>query len=247
LESLVQLDEYLARVSDCADFNQLSRALIDGFSDLGAGAISGQSMAKCDPLGEESWTRILSTFPEQVGRAYWREQNINDPVRNTAMSTGAPIHFIDIAPTLNWDPPMQQVYDAFTASGFRDAVATPVFAGPGAPGFFMCAFAEERPDLTRADMRRIQIMFSEFYVRWRQVSQTDRVALSRREHEVLLAIVRNQSSADIGVALGVSEHTVNTYIRRCYDKLNASSRIEAALKYVGMGLGPERARASPRD
>ena len=56
--------------------------------------------------------------------------------------------------------------------------------------------------------------------------------LSAREKEVLDLLARGFLYKEIGDALGISVPTVNTYIRRVYEKLHVRSRAQAVAKYA---------------
>jgi len=54
--------------------------------------------------------------------------------------------------------------------------------------------------------------------------------ISDREHEVLSAFASGKTYKEIGGALGISENTVRTYVRRIYGKLQVKTRCEAVAK-----------------
>lgn len=56
--------------------------------------------------------------------------------------------------------------------------------------------------------------------------------LSPREHEVLELLARGYLYKEIADALTISLPTVNTYIRRVYEKLHVRSRAQAVAKYA---------------
>jgi two-component system, NarL family, nitrate/nitrite response regulator NarL len=60
--------------------------------------------------------------------------------------------------------------------------------------------------------------------------------LSKRELEVLELLVRGHTYADVGVGLGIAEGTVQTYVKRIYEKLEVSTKAEAAFLAVSRGL-----------
>jgi DNA-binding NarL/FixJ family response regulator len=61
---------------------------------------------------------------------------------------------------------------------------------------------------------------------------TDQSAkLSGREREVLELLARGSLYKEISESLGISVATVNTYIRRIYEKLHVRSRAQAVAKY----------------
>jgi DNA-binding NarL/FixJ family response regulator len=69
-------------------------------------------------------------------------------------------------------------------------------------------------------------------------------SLSPREREVLDLLARGYLYKEIASKLGISVPTVNTYIRRIYEKLQVRSRAQAVAKYGHFDTGDER-RQSP--
>jgi DNA-binding NarL/FixJ family response regulator len=55
--------------------------------------------------------------------------------------------------------------------------------------------------------------------------------LSAREHEVLDLVAQGYLLKEVSDTLGLSEHTVDTYLRRIYEKLHVHSRAQAVAKY----------------
>jgi len=60
--------------------------------------------------------------------------------------------------------------------------------------------------------------------------------LSARELEILDWVARGKSNSVIADILSLSGATVDTYLRRIYEKLDVSDRTSAAVVGVGMGL-----------
>ncbi len=60
--------------------------------------------------------------------------------------------------------------------------------------------------------------------------------LSPREQEVLTLVAKGLSRNDVAKLLGLSNNTVARYIRDVYQKLNISTRAEAAVEACRMGL-----------
>jgi DNA-binding NarL/FixJ family response regulator len=61
----------------------------------------------------------------------------------------------------------------------------------------------------------------------------DNMNLSDRQREVLKGMAAGQPYKQIAEQLGVSVHTVRSYIRRIYEKLHVRTRTEAVAKYYG--------------
>ncbi|MGD1088607.1 MAG: response regulator transcription factor [Verrucomicrobiota bacterium] len=64
--------------------------------------------------------------------------------------------------------------------------------------------------------------------------------LSPRENEVLELLARGYLYKEIATVLQISVETVNTYIRRIYEKLHVRSRAQAVAKYAHFPLGNSR-------
>jgi len=67
--------------------------------------------------------------------------------------------------------------------------------------------------------------------------------LSPREQEVLELLARGYLYKEIAERLNISVPTVNTYVRRMYEKLHVRSRAQAVAKYAH--LGPTQGPPSP--
>ena len=68
-------------------------------------------------------------------------------------------------------------------------------------------------------------------------SNGETVELSPREREVLELLARGYLYKEIAEMLKISVQTVNTYIRRIYEKLHVRSRAQAVAKYANLPMG----------
>ncbi len=68
------------------------------------------------------------------------------------------------------------------------------------------------------------------------VSREKNVRLSEREEKILQLLVSGLIKKEIAVCLNLSLHTVDTYIRRIYEKLNVKTRAEAVLNALRQKL-----------
>lgn len=62
------------------------------------------------------------------------------------------------------------------------------------------------------------------------------VDLSEREKEILTLVAKGLRRGEIGPMLGISPHTVASHLKTIYGKLNVSSRAEATVEALRMGL-----------
>ncbi len=64
----------------------------------------------------------------------------------------------------------------------------------------------------------------------------DGISLSQREREVLEHVMKGFTPKEIARLMGISYHTVQTYVRRAYEKLKVTSRSEAIFEARLHGL-----------
>jgi DNA-binding CsgD family transcriptional regulator len=83
-------------------------------------------------------------------------------------------------------------------------------------------------------------------------SLRESLQLSRREVEIIQLVFADEKDGNIAGSLGISRHTVDTYLRRLYAKLQVSSRPQLILLIVAEYLnrylsnkGGCKFRASP--
>jgi len=76
-----------------------------------------------------------------------------------------------------------------------------------------------------------------FYRNETQTANGETVELSGREREVLELLARGYLYKEIAEMLKISVQTVNTYIRRIYEKLHVRSRAQAVAKYAHLPMG----------
>jgi DNA-binding NarL/FixJ family response regulator len=66
--------------------------------------------------------------------------------------------------------------------------------------------------------------------------QSEESTLTKREKEVLAQVAGGLTNQEIGLALGISEKTVEKHLGSIFQKLDVSSRVEAAVQAVQRGL-----------
>jgi DNA-binding NarL/FixJ family response regulator len=70
---------------------------------------------------------------------------------------------------------------------------------------------------------------------WMGDERQERSGLTSREQEVLQAVAAGKTNQEIGLALGISEKTVEKHLEGIFSKLRVASRVEAAVYAVREG------------
>ena len=124
-------------------------------------------------------------------------------------------------------------------SGVGDGLALYVFGPKMRNAYVGLGFADEGAQPNAADVAEFHAVAQMAHLKYCAIvaRHEERVPrLSRREQETLEWAARGKSNAAIAQILGISKHTVDTLMRRIYEKLGVADRTSAAIKAIGSGL-----------
>lgn len=113
----------------------------------------------------------------------------------------------------------------------------PVYSGRFMHGYFGVVSWTDSTNTVQA--RLLQSLFQMVHQRFTELYLTNHgetIELSDRELQVLNEIRLGNSNSKIAERLNISPHTVDTYIRRVYKKLDVSDRTSASYKATVLGL-----------
>lgn len=187
---------------------------------------------------------IETAFPINTLPASWNEAYIEsdyfeiDPVAEEARKNALPFYIAEIATRSNLTPEQMSFLEDLDAAGIHNSIGVPVYARPGEIAHFCIGKrGAKEVKLSRAGLLELQAICQHMHIRYNEITEKKPVQkLSVRELQVLELIARGKSNASISTVLGVSPNTIDTIVRRCFEKLGVSSRVEAALTGVGQGL-----------
>lgn len=180
----------------------------------------------------------IGSFPKQWVDRYTQERYFDDdPIMLETRKRGTPFRWYEIEGARGLTSRQKHFFAELRAQGFKDGVAVPVFSRPGDIAYFGLGSTTGVIGLSDSALLELQAFCQQLHVRYNDlVSGFDHPRLSPRETEVLELIAQGQSNAAIAEKLQVTIHTVDTLVRRCFEKLGVSTRVEAALSAVGRGL-----------
>ncbi len=180
----------------------------------------------------------IDSFPQDWVARYTQEGYFDDdPIMLETRKRGAPFRWYDIEHARALTGRQKKFFADLRAQGFKDGVAVPVFSRPGDIAYFGLGSTKTVLDLPDSALLELQAFCQQLHVRYNDlVSGQFAPRLSPRETEVLELIAQGHSNSAIAERLQVTIHTVDTLVRRCFEKLGVSTRVEAALSAVGRGL-----------
>lgn len=185
------------------------------------------------------------SFPESWVRHYEASDYYDiDPIIAASRQAAEPFHWFEVDEIVPLSDEQKQFLIDLKTAGLKDGLAVPVFGPNGDMAYFGLGTCKKELDLSESEIDELHLACHQFHLRFCEISEeTDGTgenepekALSPREREILSWVAKGKSNYVIGEILGISEHTVDTNIRRTFKKLGVNSRITAAVKAVGIGL-----------
>jgi len=126
-----------------------------------------------------------------------------------------------------------------SVSNSINAVTIPVHGPGGRNGCFSLSYNEMDEVLFEQKLRLLQWACQNAHLQYcklYEATSNNYPKLTERETEILTWVAKGKSNSVIAQILGISHHTVNTYLRRCFLKLGTSDRTSLALIGISHGL-----------
>jgi DNA-binding CsgD family transcriptional regulator len=232
------VDEFIRDTLLIKDTGALKKYFVDFAARLGFDLISYHHLT-------EGFRRVplekgfrISRFPEAYIEHYIASRTFEyDPLMEEARRRGLPFKWYEVESRPDLTPKQKDFFAEGRKYGLIDGLVAPVYGRPGDIAYFSLGSSTQVIDLTPAQMLEMQAICQQMHLRYTELSDHAKTPkLSRREVQVLELIAQGKSNTLIGKALGVSPNTIDTLVRRCFEKLGVSSRVEAALAGVAMGI-----------
>ncbi len=232
------LDRLLTLAGQADTLEGLNDAFLASLEPYGFSAVSYQLIREAfDSLSYED-SLVLSTFPQlwtetYQSKAYYK----TDPVLRRSLLETLPFHWFDMERENALTEKQSEFFEDLRQAGFTDGLCVPVFGPFATAGCFAFGVNQGRIDLSAAQLRDLQFACQQIHSRSFDLRRhAPPPVLSEREREVLHWTAQGKSNGVIAEILGVSDHTVDTIMRRIFAKLDVTNRTKAVLKAVGTGL-----------
>ena len=160
-------------------------------------------------------------------------------VPRIALAAGVPVRWSDAWDGVQVTPEERGFLTALRAVNYPNGYSLPCY-GPGNRNAVVSITNRmDEPVVSMAELTQMQFTAQAAHLRicalFADEAALDR-QLSSREKEILDWVARGKSNTVIAEILEISPGTVDTYMRRIYEKLDVSDRTSAAVKGVGLGL-----------
>lgn len=231
-------ESVLAAIDRQTNSKALWSLLVAYYHDHGIDKVSYHHIS-VDPAARQSVTINTEGFSQAwVCQYIERKLFLVDPITELAHSATRPFLWSEIGELMRLSPEQKAYLDQMEQAGVGNGLAFQVF-GPGLRnGYVGLGFAEATPVPAHAQMIELQLIAQAGHMKYCALNPARLLAghLSRRERQILHWIARGKSNAIIADILDLSPHTVDTLVRRIFDKLGVTDRTTAAIQGVGSGL-----------
>ncbi|MEO0435913.1 MAG: LuxR family transcriptional regulator [Pseudomonadota bacterium] len=237
--SLEGLTEFMdcARRSETAD--DLRELLVDYFTGVGMAMMSYHHLP---PLGAVDRSPHITVtahgFPPDWVKRYETEFQLIDPIPRHASHATHGFFWSDARSFEDLTEDERYYLDELDKESLGDGLAIPVFGPFGRGGYVGLGFGsgEPRPPPSSVNLFQSVCQFGHQEFCRILFLKDSAATLSPREIEILCWVSQGKSNAAIAQILSISVHTVDTHLRRIFEKLNVKDRITAALRGSALGL-----------
>ncbi|WP_243144983.1 helix-turn-helix transcriptional regulator [Litoreibacter roseus] len=163
-----------------------------------------------------------------------------DPIPGLAATRSSPFRWSEIRKLTKLLEDEDKYMKDLEAAELGDGLAMRVFGPSQRTGYVGIGFGSDvRSTPSALDILEFQCAAQIAHLRYCEITteeREERPTLSAREREILQWIARGKSNSVIAEILDLSPHTVDTMLRRIFEKLEVSDRTTAAIRGLGAGL-----------
>ncbi|MBL4879435.1 MAG: autoinducer binding domain-containing protein [Hyphomonas sp.] len=194
------------------------------------------------PIGSDrSLTRNTYSygFPEIWAQTYEVRWQVHDPFPDAAARYPGPLYWHRLPSSIVLNADELAYLDFLKQNGMEQGLCILLYGNATRVGFLGASPGPDGPAVETVDRELFQFISMAAFTRYCQLVTMDPelpVALSGRELDVLYWMAQGRSNGAIAEVLGISQDTVNTYVKRVFAKMNVFDRTSAVMKGVQHGL-----------
>ncbi|MGB4058035.1 MAG: LuxR family transcriptional regulator [Alphaproteobacteria bacterium] len=175
---------------------------------------------------------------------YYKEKKYHliDPVLRYAAMQTAPFKWSQLEKNFSLSPNQLKIFREGEEAGLWHGVGVPMRGSRGQLSGIALASSqkvdacEQNLDLIAAFCNQFYLAYKRFYIPSEKDEKGSFISLTPKETEVLHWLFNTKTDEEIATILGISKNTVDTHIRKIYEKMGVHNRIAAAIKGLMLGL-----------
>lgn len=232
------LEDFIASCAEIDTLRDLWSAALRFFRSRGIAMVSYHS-DDAEAPGAARLGIVAEGFPDHWVREYMAENYSQiDPIPQLAAKLSHPFFWSEAADLADLSDAQRGYLQRLADSDLGDGLAMQVYGPNMRNAYIELGFGPRSPHLSGADISELRCAAQMAHLRYCEITAARQkpADLSPRELEVLRWIAEGKSNSVIAEILGISRHTVDTMVRRMFDKLEVNDRVSAAVRGLGYGL-----------
>ena len=233
-----------AEIAECSDMPTILSLFDEFVKDCGAEAAYAFTFSFGEYRKPALMKPLFSSYAEEVLDFYTNNCCVAvDPIVRGALASYKPVKFHQFFHETRKLPLMQGLNLLMRKYGVVDGLAMAVASRPGRLSYVSFGYTHSVRGMSEFEVRRIHAC-TEMFIRHgaslngspNKSEAAAAVSLSRKEYIVVQMLAKGASNKEIARHLNIAPSTVNTLVGRCFEKLGANTRAEAAIVASRLGL-----------
>lgn len=226
------------QVSQASDLSSFRQGLVDFANDLDFGLVVGVMAVERRGPGAKTEYFSVGNTPQKFLEASRDPQYAKrDPVHLRLMRQSTPLIYDQ---DFYVQAEAGELWEMVAPFGYRTGVAV----GVHMPGYKRLLLGMDREDPLPTDPVKLNRLIADLQLlavhaqdaAARLLVPQEAPKLPARQLEILRLTMEGKSAWVVGSLLGISENTVNYHLKRLFEKLDVSSKGQAVLKAMEMGI-----------
>lgn len=236
---VLRLESFIAETQRCQTPRELWFLCLDQFRAYGIQRVSYHAYG--GDRDDHAAVKVYADgFPDDWVCEYTELELFRaDPIPQLARHAVRPFLWSEAATLAQLTDDQAQFLKRLEGQHLGDGLAVHVYGPNFRHAYVGLGLGNMRDRLTGAVMVELNCMAQIAHLRFIELTPEGAApprALSVREREVLTWIARGKSNSVIADILNLSPHTVDTLVRRIFDKLQVTDRTTAAIQGLGGGI-----------
>ncbi|MGF1542974.1 MAG: autoinducer binding domain-containing protein [Parvularculaceae bacterium] len=237
----VRLETFAELVRAADDIPALRALFVDFFVKEGVAMVSYHHLP---PIGADDYDGPITVaahgFPKDWLQKYTADGLYEtDPIPQVALSSTYPFWWSEARDHPGLTAAQLDFLDDLDRASLGEGLAAPLFGPHGRNGYAGLGCGGATRKWGPRKIARLHLAAQIGHQRYCDILLAKApidVRVSNREREILGWIARGKSNGVIADIVGVSPNTVDTYLRRLFQKLDVADRVTAALRGLAIGL-----------
>ena len=163
----------------------------------------------------------------------------NNPFEDRTLPLNQPIFWSNLETEIEFSEEHLSALKKFYFNKHLNGLVIPVHGPNNRNGCINLRFEDPDVKHSKTEVRKLQLASQyahQTFCRLHSENRKNPTTLTTREQEILTWVARGKSNSVIAEIVGISQHTVNGYLRRIYLKTGTSDRTTASLRAIGEAL-----------